>query len=351
MFSLLNNLDFVYFKKFKYCSYAPKVPKCAPGTDGVSSLSDLLAEKLVRVTLWIVSTFILFTNSMVLWRRIFASTNQMSPLSLVITNLAAADLLMGIYLLVIGSQDIRLRGVYKDFAHSWTSSWLCTATGMIAMVSSEASVLILLLISAERFLLIASPLKHHSSLSLKAALGSVLSIWLFTVVVAIIPVVHWRHTVRFYGSNGLCFPLHIDEPYFAGWQYSAFVFIGLNLAGLIGIGVMYTAVFLSIWKTRKATTITVPDSDFALRFFFIFLTNASCWIPIIVLKIMAFLHIKFTGELYGWLAVFVIPVNSAVNPILYTFTAPNYRSMLQHFRLNCKKMMNQGIFFLNVSVE
>lgn len=28
--------------------------------------------------------------------------------------------------------------------------------------------------------------------------------------------------------------------------------------------------------------------------------------------------------MYGWLVVFVLPLNSALNPILYTFTTPKY---------------------------
>ncbi len=29
------------------------------------------------------------------------------------------------------------------------------------------------------------------------------------------------------------------------------------------------------------------------------------------------------GEVYAWIIVFVLPVNSAINPILYTFAAQN----------------------------
>lgn len=32
--------------------------------------------------------------------------------------------------------------------------------------------------------------------------------------------------------------------------------------------------------------------------------------------------------MYAWLVVFVLPLNSAVNPLLYTFTTPKYRAQL-----------------------
>lgn len=34
------------------------------------------------------------------------------------------------------------------------------------------------------------------------------------------------------------------------------------------------------------------------------------------------------ADLYAWLVVFVMPLNSAVNPLLYTFTTPKYRNQV-----------------------
>jgi hypothetical protein len=47
----------------------------------------------------------------------------------------------------------------------------------------------------------------------------------------IVSVLYWKNTTRFYGTNGMCFPLHIDDPFFMGWQYSAFIFLGVNFSG------------------------------------------------------------------------------------------------------------------------
>jgi hypothetical protein len=40
-------------------------------------------------------------------------------------------------------------------------------------------------------------------------------------------------TVEYYGSNGMCYPLHITDPFSNGWQFSAMLFIGVNLAGSV----------------------------------------------------------------------------------------------------------------------
>lgn len=133
----------------------------------------------------------------------------------------------------------------------------------------------------------------------------------------LIAVIQWRNSTRFYGANGMCFPLHLDDPFFAGWQFSAFIFIGINLCwwvlladlpplplikitfilsfSLLIIGVLYTGMFWSIWRTRHATTLNVREFEFAFRFFFIVLTTTACWAPIIILKLLAFFRTYISG--------------------------------------------------------
>ncbi|XP_011869599.1 PREDICTED: relaxin receptor 1 isoform X2 [Vollenhovia emeryi] len=327
-FDAFPRLEFVYFKKFHYCmTYAPKVQKCRPISDGVSSMSHLLDKPLLRAAVWSISCVTCLGNSLVLWGR-FTAKDENRVLSIIIRNLAVSDMLMGIYLFIIAVEDARFRDSYKEEASTWMSSWSCTLLGALAMTSSEVSVLILSFMSVERFVLIAAPLKCHRAMTSQAASSSMIVIWIVGLVIALVPVIHWRSSTRFYGVNGMCFPLHIDDPYLIGWEYSAFIFLGLNLIGLMIIGYVYIAMFASIWRTRRATPLSVGDSEFALRFFLIVLTDAACWAPIIALKILAMMKYPVPPDLHAWIVIFILPVNSAVNPLLYTFTTPKFRERL-----------------------
>ncbi|OXU18362.1 hypothetical protein TSAR_016838 [Trichomalopsis sarcophagae] len=235
---------------------------------------------------------------------------------------------MGIYLFIIGLQDIRFRDNYNIEASTWMSSWPCTFIGMLAMISSEVSVLILSFMSIERYMLIVAPLKGHRAVTPQTAASSMIIVWLIGITLAVIPAIHWRSSTRFYGLNGMCFPLHIDDPFIVGWEYSAFIFLGVNLLGLVTIIYVYVGMFISIWRTRHSTPLSVGDSEFALRFFLIVLTDIVCWAPIIVLKIMALAEYPVAPELHAWVVVFILPINSAVNPLLYTFTTPKFRERL-----------------------
>lgn len=44
--------------------------------------------------------------------------------------------------------------------------------------------------------------------------------------------------------------------------------------------------------------------------------------------IFSVLGISIGDDLYAWLAVFVLPVNSALNPILYTVTTKMFRQQV-----------------------
>ncbi|XP_076178217.1 leucine-rich repeat-containing G protein-coupled receptor 3 [Ptiloglossa arizonensis] len=327
-FDVFPQLDYVYFKKFHYCAtYAPNAQRCRPSSDGVSSLSHLLDKTLLRAAVWVISCVTCMGNVLVLWGR-FTAKDENRVLTIIIRNLAVSDTLMGIYLFVIAVADMIFRDNYNRVASSWMSSWECTILGVLAMTSLEVSVLILSFMSMERYMLIAAPLKGHRTMTPQTAFASMIIIWIIGITLALVPVIHWRSSTRFYGVNGMCFPLHIDDPYLIGWEYSAFIFLGLNLTGLITIGYVYAGMFASIWKTRHACSLSVGDSEFALRFFFIVLTDAACWAPIIALKIRALMKYPIPADVHAWVVVFILPVNSAINPLLYTFTTPKFRERL-----------------------
>lgn len=65
---------------------------------------------------------------------------------------------------------------------------------------------------------------------------------------------------------------------------------------LILISALYTALLISIWRTRRATPLAIMDCEFAVRFSFIVLTGTFCWAPIISMKILAFLSIEISGK-------------------------------------------------------
>ncbi|XP_019621357.1 PREDICTED: relaxin receptor 1-like [Branchiostoma belcheri] len=334
MFSKAGSLDHIYFSKFQSCNFALHVRDCEPNSDGISSFEHLLARPVLRRCVWIIAALTCTGNTCVMiGRSLIKHENKVH--SLFIKNLCASDLVMGIYLLIIGAKDVIFRGTYNRHALDWRESFGCQFTGFLAMLSSEVSVLLLTYMSVERFLCVVFPYRDRRP-NVRQAAAVLMAIWLSGFFLAFSPLIGHGlgYFDNFYGSNGVCFPLHLHQPYLEGWEYSAFIFLGVNFTSLVIILAAYTGMFVSIQRTRRSIAssfTTFGDMSFATRFFFIVLTDSLVWIPITVLKFLAFTSLKIPGSMYAWIVIFILPINSAINPILYSLTTRTFTGALCSF--------------------
>lgn len=65
----------------------------------------------------------------------------------------------------------------------------------------------------------------------------------------------------------------------------------------------YTGLFFNIRGTRLSTPLSSDEMNFALRFFFIVVTNCLCWLPIVCVKVAALAHMEIHRE---WLTLYHI---------------------------------------------
>uniref|UniRef100_A0A672M788 G-protein coupled receptors family 1 profile domain-containing protein n=1 Tax=Sinocyclocheilus grahami TaxID=75366 RepID=A0A672M788_SINGR len=332
MFHPMDNLSYIYFKKFQYCSYTPHVRKCKPNSDGLSSFEDLLANVVLRVSVWVMAFITCFGNLFVIgMRTVLRAENNLHALCIKV--LCCADCLMGVYLFFVGVFDVKFRGEYNKNAKLWMDSLECRIIGFLAMLSSEVSVMLLTYLTMEKFLVIVFPFSHLRPS--KCQTFTVLtSIWLLGISIAAVPLLNEEMFGNYYGHNGVCFPLHserLEKPIAKG--YSTGIFLGLNLVAFLIIAVSYSSMFYSIYKTGiNATELRGRlhrDVAMANRFFFIVFSDALCWIPIFLVKILSLLEFEIPGTITSWVVIFILPINSALNPILYTLTTSFFREQVE----------------------
>ncbi|KAK2493163.1 hypothetical protein MC885_017774, partial [Smutsia gigantea] len=340
MFRPLTNLSYIYFKKFQYCGYAPHVRSCKPNTDGISSIENLLASIFQRVFVWVVSTVTCFGNILVICMRPYIrSENKLHAMSII--SLCCADCLMGIYLFVIGAFDLKFRGEYNKHAQLWMESIHCQLVGSLAILSTEVSVLLLTFLTLEKYICIVYPFRCLRPGKCRTITALIL-IWIIGFIVALIPLSNKEFFKNYYGTNGVCFPLHSeDTESFAAQIYSVTIFLGINLVAFIIIVFSYGSMFYSVHQSAiTATEIrnqVRKEMILAKRFFFIVFTDALCWIPIFVLKFLSLLQVEIPGTITSWVVIFILPINSALNPILYTLTTRPFREMIHQFWYNYRQ--------------
>ncbi|XP_047422951.1 relaxin receptor 1 isoform X2 [Sciurus carolinensis] len=334
------NLSHIYFKKFQYCGYAPHVRSCKPNTDGISSLENLLASIIQRVFVWVVSVVTCFGNIFVICMRPYIrSENKLHAISII--SLCCADCLMGIYLFVIGAFDLKFRGEYNKHAQLWRESIHCQLTGSLAILSTEVSVLLLTFLTLEKYICIVYPFRCLGPRKCRTVTVLIL-IWIIGFIVALVPLSNKDFFKNYYGTNGVCFPLHSEDTENIGAQiYSVTIFLGINLVAFIIIVFSYGRMFYSVHQsTVTATEIRTQvkkEMILAKRFFFIVFTDALCWIPIFVLKFLSLLQVEIPDTINSWVVIFILPINSALNPILYTLTTRPFKEMIHRFWYNYRQ--------------
>uniref|UniRef100_A0A671SM47 Relaxin family peptide receptor 1 n=1 Tax=Sinocyclocheilus anshuiensis TaxID=1608454 RepID=A0A671SM47_9TELE len=331
MFEPLKNLTHIYFKKFQYCGYAPHVRSCKPNTDGISSFEDLLANIVLRVFVWVVSATTCFSNIFVICMRSYIrSENKLHAMCII--SLCCADGLMGVYLFMIGAYDLKFRGEYNRHAQAWMDSVPCQVIGSLAMLSTEVSVLLLTYLTLEKYICIVYPFRYLTP-GRRRTVTILAVIWLLGFVIAFLPLVCKGVFRNFYGTNGVCFPLHSEQPETLGAQiYSIVIFLGLNLVAFLIIVLSYGSMFYNIQRTGTQTTKysnhIKKELTIAKRFFSIVITDSLCWIPIFILKILSLMEVEIPGTISSWVVIFILPINSALNPILYTLTTRPFKETL-----------------------
>ncbi|XP_062581845.1 relaxin receptor 1-like, partial [Saccostrea cucullata] len=322
----LSSLHYVYFDEFYMCAYVPSDVVCQPFGDGISSRYNLLENGFLRIMVWLVAICACFGNLLVLLgRSLLREDNQVH--SFYIKNLSFADMLMGIYLIIIGYHDQKFRGSYLVEDEGWRSSATCDLCGILSTLSNEASVLTLTLITLDRYISITLPLFRRRK-SFKFALMNVSIIWIISLFLSVLPVILPDFFgVYFYKDNAVCVPFHLHRPWVRGWQYSVFLFLGLNLAAFTFICFAYITMFVAIKRSTKTVRSHFENKERTLvkRFFFIILTDFLCWMPIIIIKFIAISGEQINQDTYAWLIIFVMPINSAINPLLYTLTTKLFK--------------------------
>ena len=311
----------------------------------------LLPNVALKFIMWLLGFSALICNIIVIVRQCGKKRRSkiQSVQRLVIINLAASDFLMGIYLLIITSADAHYQSFFPLFSEQWRGSAACKIASILSVTSSEASLFFVTLISVERSLVVLFPFQQYR-IGQRSFAVIVLFMWTVAILFGIIPTL--VEDDRFYEVSQVCIGLPLvrqtlytqdNVTYEQDWRdsnqgvfqintisgssswmhFSIAVFLGLNLVCCLIIFLCYTTIFVTVKKT--ATHVSrfkeshTEEVQMAIRMAVVVLTDFICWMPIIIMGIMVQANaITLSPTVYAWTATFLLPINSAVNPFLYT---------------------------------
>ena len=312
----------------------------------------LLSDRVLVMMMWIIGISALCGNTFVLcWRNKYSGKYKVQ--SVFFSNLAMSDLLMGVYMITIAIADIYYGEAFPMAAETWRTGITCKIAGALSIISSEASVFFITIISVDRFINIKYPFNTAFKFGSKSTIVTTVFIWVFSAAIGIVPSILAGNNPDFYDNSHVCvgLPLALIESFSSntttkevastkynahtiditrslslgrqpGLYFSTAVFLGLNCACYLVIFCCYVIIIQEVRKSSKLAGITPEMKDqfkMTAKVTAIVATDFLCWSPIILLGILVQTQVvTLPPSVFAWSVTFVLPINSAINPYLYT---------------------------------
>nr|KAG5693056.1 hypothetical protein BaRGS_028816 [Batillaria attramentaria] len=326
VFGGLDRLQTVDSDNYKLCCPATlpvgfNLQNCRAPSDGISSCDALLGSTSYRVFTAVGASLALTGNlgSFVL-RVLVRRSGLATTYGVFVTHLSVSDFLMGVYLTIIGVADSMYKGSYLWEDTIWRSSAACQVAGFFFMLSNEVSLFLIALITLDRVLVLHAPNYSRLHFHKMSAQVTCALVWILGLLLAVVPlaVTSWE----VYGQTGICVPLPFPRNDFAGEGYAFGVVVVFTFILSVLITVGQAFVNASI---RKSNVIATEKSkldlqrDIARRLVPVTMVDCLCWFAVSLFGILASSGTPIPVEVGADMAVFILPLHSAINPILYMF--------------------------------
>ncbi|EDV24540.1 uncharacterized protein TRIADDRAFT_56441 [Trichoplax adhaerens] len=309
-----------------FCCIIPaKIVTCEPSmiSDTLSSCQHLLAHTSLQYFVWVVGCLAFFGNIIVIIQNCYLNNTQGKVHILLINNLAMSDLVMSIYLFIIAFANSNYNNnQYGQRSEEWLRNPLCVLSCILVTTSSLVSVFLMLIISVDRFIVIALVFKAEK-LSMLATRVITGIIWLACFTFALVPAsfsIDKPGHNRLYTYNSMCMPSNYENYLYRIWMI---IYIFLTIIGWIITCTLYVGIFISVYKTRKAAGKIIPKESkiLAMRLCVILITDLISWVPYYAVNNFGFITSRGVDVItLQFVGIFALPINSAVNPFLYTIT-------------------------------
>lgn len=311
------------------------------------------AERVIRASLYVLAMLIsLLGNSTIVW--IVYKNRRMRTLThYLIVNMAVADLMITVFHMPYKLQ-VQLTNSYAVVVGGLTGTLICKLVGYIQDVSIASSVLSLMMISIDRFVVVLFPLKNAALL--KRPRLFVIPIWIISVFMCS-PLLYANKIEEDFGDF-YCFE-EWPPLIMTGRDYTIIQFTVLYALPLVVITVLYSCIAVKVWH-RTIPGQAAPNLNRGRRhlearkqllklLIVIVSLFAICWLPYHVTFFLQFSDSGYLNcgvpETIMFYCLFVGHANSAINPCIYFIIHNEYRKgLLQSTRL-LSSLLCQSTFF------
>ena len=291
---------------------------CFPSPSPMTSCGSLFSSKFMRFIFFLIVFVSVVSNLCALITTVFRlmtfSYNRWLISVLFSSNLALADFISSIYLILVGIIDIHFDENFYTKTQLWTNSYLCTLAGFIYIFGIQSSIYALTLLTFERFYTILFSFKRQTPWPQKFILSTISLGWLISLIIASLPLIN----VNNFHANSLCVPFRLETVFDRIYLSLLIIF------DLCFIGIIITCNGLICFNFSKSHVHTVNDARATLKILTLVIAICISRIPLIIFIFLT-LIINPDVQNYGVdfnnikLAIlFLQPFSSCFNPFMYS---------------------------------
>ena len=331
VFRGLQNMDTIYASYYRMCckDILPEVvplPNCLAPHHYLSSCGEMIHSEVYRMIVWFVALASLGNCVCFVCHCVdsFIHIPYRGPVVVFMTSLQCADLCMGIYAGVIAAAHETSKGRYVYWEEKWTEGVPCKVAGFFSLLSCEVSSLTIFLIALEHLILLCFPHSTYRFSKRSAAVACGVT-WLVGILLASMPLFpplsHWGS----YGQTALCNPA-LNGRY-NGSSNVCFFHAILSFSVLVCITVLCSLVMIYRATPRhrvlieKNTNPAYTSVDLWMKFAVL---DVARWTAVTTASILVLAGVA-GAEINLFMVAMVLPVSSAVNPLLCLWHAVAYR--------------------------
>ena len=262
MFEGLWGLQKLYVDTFTLCCARPVHmlhQDCIWEQRIISSCAELIDIGVLKVFIWYASFLCFVGNGMALWHRFRNKALTSNSHNIIVTQLCAADVLVGIYLFIIGTVDKYTELQFAYMHTRWRQSSICTLSGILITSANQASGLLVLMITIDK--LLGLTLQSFQKYRNQTTVLCSVSIWIVAFALAIIQGVQGIYfQTNIYEMTGFCLPFTMsthmisDRNWYFAFGIHCVLRIGIYLLICIGQVMIVGAVRFTKNKNEKKTS-------------------------------------------------------------------------------------------------
>ncbi|XP_015986239.2 leucine-rich repeat-containing G-protein coupled receptor 6 [Rousettus aegyptiacus] len=299
--------------------------QCSPAPGPFKPCQHLFESWGVRLAVWAAALLSLLCNALVLLGVFAGAPGPLPPVKFVVGAIAGANALTGISCGLLASVDALTFGHFAEYGARWETGLGCRATGFLAVLGSEASVLLLTLATVQCSI----PGPCLRARGKAPALGGVRAGALGCLALAGLAAALPLASVGDYGASPLCLPYTPPEGRPAALGFAVALVMTNSFCFLVMAGA-YIRLYCDLPRGELEAA---GDRALGRHVAWLILGDGLLHCPVAFLSVASVLGlVPVTPEAVKSVLLVVLPLPACLNPLLYLLFSPHFREDLRGLR-------------------